>query len=125
MQVFKCTYPHFRNFKDPLIVGNCSYNNGDLIGTISLHLSGKSCQRHWRSVNLRHIQSTQNDFIEFGIGSSCKKLIQLQKNKSQVNGLRKNCRARTLTKGSECSFTALCLYLRPPVCISFITKRSL
>lgn len=59
------TYRELGHFVQPLVIDNGTHNHGDtlVVGNLS-HVLGDGAQRYWRTVDTRHKQTFQHDFVE-------------------------------------------------------------
>lgn len=72
------SYRQFGNLEDSQVVGHGADNDSDFaITAILLHVSDQPGQRHRRSVDFGHEETTEHNLVELGIGSSGQKAIQL------------------------------------------------
>jgi hypothetical protein len=69
------TNTHFGTIEHPNIVRDLADNNGCLVG-LGRHVLGESVESNWWCVDLAHVQSLQNGFTEFRIGTTTQKLVQ-------------------------------------------------
>lgn len=73
------TYCKLGHFVQPLVINNSANDNCNtlFIGDLG-HVLRDSAQRYRRTVNTRHEQTSQYNFVEMGTGTASQETVQLQ-----------------------------------------------
>ena len=83
--MFSSPYLDLGDLEDPVIVGDCSDDNGDLaLATGLVHLPRDPGQRTGRTVDPGHKQATEDDLVELGIATTGQEPVELEKKQNTI-----------------------------------------